>query len=112
MYTAYLTLHMFVFYPTANTMSAISQWVVLSAHHLIRFLAWLTAPVFRRLYDGAHRGLPTVNDPVLMMRAVEIAKKIRKREVCHFGGLCWKSKYRVVWLSSYKVFCKKQLHGD
>jgi hypothetical protein len=64
-------------------MSSVRHWVLLFVHHVGRFfVVWIASPIFRWLYDGAHRGLPPINDPILMMRAVELATKIRKRQVC------------------------------
>jgi hypothetical protein len=51
------------------------------AHYITQLLAWMASHICRWLFDGAHRGLPPATDPILMMRAVELAKKIRTREV-------------------------------
>ena len=64
----------------------VKYWALFAVHHFHRFIVWLLSPIFHWLYDDAHRGLPPITDRVLMMRAVELAKNIRTRQV-HFTFL-------------------------
>ena len=45
------------------------------------FVFWLTAPVFRWLFDGCHRMIPPATDPLTMKSATDLARMIRSREV-------------------------------
>ena len=72
---------------STHIMGSIRYWVLLSVHYSIQLFAWFASRVCQWFFDSAHRGLPSAIDPILMMRAVELARKIRKREVCIFVSL-------------------------
>jgi len=62
-------------------MAAGRSWIQQLIHSICQLVSLLTKPIFRWLYNDAHRGLPPVSDPLLMMSAVELAAHIRKKKV-------------------------------
>lgn len=77
-----------------NKMNKLKYCIVLLVHYSIQLLDWITAPIFRLIYNGKHRGVPLATDPLLMMSAVELASRIRKRQVC----ISWKKQFITVYV--------------
>lgn len=64
-----------------NNMPSIRRLVIKAIEMFGRFLIWIVDPILRWLYDGCHRRLPHVTDPLLMKSAVELGRMIRAKEV-------------------------------
>src|SRR6218665_2823180 len=64
-----------------NNMPSIRRLVIKAIETFGRFLIWIVDPILRWLYDGCHRRLPHVTDPLLMKSAVELGRRIRAKEV-------------------------------
>jgi len=62
-------------------MKSLTRLFLAFVHNVGRLVVAVTSPVFRWLYDGAHRGLPAVRSDLLMKSGVELAAMIRKRQV-------------------------------
>ena len=78
-----------------------SYWMVLFVHKLGQFIHWIASFILRYLFDGAHRGVPSARDPVLMMRAVELAAKIRKREVFCLSYCLAPHSFEIYWMTAF-----------
>jgi len=62
-------------------MKSLTWFVLTFAHNVGRLIVLATWPIFRWLYNGAHRGLPPVHSDLLMKSGLELAAMIRKRQV-------------------------------
>ena len=62
-------------------MASTRLYVIRFCHTLAQFVGCFAGCILRWIFDGHHRGVPPAHDPLLMMSAVELAAKIRKREV-------------------------------
>jgi len=62
-------------------MKSVSWFLLQFMHNVLRFVSFVTWPVFQWLYNGAQRGLPPVHSDLLMKSGVELASMIRKRQV-------------------------------
>lgn len=71
-----------------NNMPSIRRAILLAIQTFGRFIIWIVDPILRWLYDGCHRRLPHVTDPLLMKSGVELSRMIRAKEVRFLAFQC------------------------